>query len=193
MTAEWYGDHDTRMSRYRRSLTRGATYFFTVATYRRRPLLLDARVRSVLRAAIEDVRKVLPFEIDAWVLLPDHLHAIWTLPENDSAYGKRWGLIKSRVSRECRELTGRSVLRSQSRIDRREIDFWQRRFWEHQIGDDGDFEHHVDYIHYNPVKHGLANRVSEWPYSTYHRYVADGIYPDDWAGDPGEVVGKGGE
>ena len=181
------------MSRYRRSPTRGATFFFTVATYRRRPLLTDARVRSALREAIAEVRNSLPFEIDAWVLLPDHLHAIWTLPENDVDYGKRWGLIKARVSRECRDFADVEASRSHSRIKRREIDFWQRRFWEHQIRDDRDFERHVDYIHHNPIKHGLVERVTEWPYSTFHRYVDSGIYPDDWAIDPGELAGNGGE
>jgi putative transposase len=181
------------MSRYRRSLTRGATYFFTVVTYQRRQLLMNARTRSALREAIAEVRKVLPFEIDAWVLLPDHLHTIWTLPENDAEYGKRWGMIKSRVSRECRDLVGGDASRSQSREKRREIDFWQRRFWEHQIRDADDFERHVNYIHYNPVKHELAKRAADWPYSTFHRYIRSGDYSCDWATDPGDITGKAGE
>ena len=181
------------MSYYRRSRTVGATYFFTLTTYQRQPLMIDERVRCALRAAIGEVRQILPFEIDAWVLMPDHLHAIWTLPQNDAEYGERWGLIKSKVSRQCRDLIHEKYSRSFSRVRRREIDFWQRRFWEHRIRDDEDFERHVDYIHYNPVKHGIAKRVSVWPYSTFHRYVSAGVYPADWSGDPEVAIGKGGE
>jgi len=181
------------MSYYRRSHIAGATYFFTLTTYQRLALLTEERVRTAVREAIGEVRISLPFEIDAWVLLPDHLHAIWTLPEHDPDYGKRWGLIKSIVSRQCGDLIPEPSSRSFLRIRRREIDFWQRRFWEHQIRDEGDFERHADYIHYNPVKHGLAAYVSQWPYSTYHRYVADGTYPADWAGNPAVGIGRGGE
>lgn len=178
------------MSRYRRSLAGGATFFFTVNTYRRTRLLTYPNVRAALRDAIERTRSTLPFTIDAWVLLPDHLHAIWTLPEGDAAYGKRWGIIKAQVSRACMHLIENGTQRRLSRIKRRELDFWQRRFWEHQIRDDRDFERHVDYIHYNPVKHGLVNQVVDWPYSTFHRYVIRGIYPRDWCADPGDVTGN---
>ena len=181
------------MSRYRRSLTEGATFFFTVNTYRRRKLLTHAEVRMALRHAINGVREQLPFTIDAWVLLPDHLHTIWTLPRDDAAYGKRWGIIKAYVSRGCAHLAKGDVTRGMSRIKRREIDFWQRRFWEHQIRDDSDYERHVDYIHYNPVRHGLVARAAQWPYSTFHRYTGNGVYPQDWGNDPGEVVGNAGE
>ncbi|MEQ1775674.1 MAG: transposase [Burkholderiales bacterium] len=180
------------MSRYRRSLTEGATFFFTVNTYRRKKLLTHPEVRASLHEAIKHVRKQIPFTIDAWVLLPDHLHAIWTLPKDDSAYGKRWGMIKAQVSRCCAHVADDSA-RSASRIKRHERDFWQRRFWEHQIRDERDFERHVDYVHYNPVKHGLVTQVSQWPYSTFHRYINHGVYPQDWGGDPGEVVGDAGE
>jgi putative transposase len=181
------------MSRYRRSLVKGASFFFTVNAYRRRPVLTHADVRAALRAAIADVRHALPFRIDAWVLLPDHLHAIWTLPEDDALYGKRWGLIKAQVSRLCAHVVNGDVNRSASRVRRRESDLWQRRFWEHQIRDEVDFERHVNYIHYNPVKHGLVTRAVDWPYSTFHRYVRRGIFPTDWAVDPGEVIGDAGE
>ena len=118
------------MSYYRRSHIAGATYFFTLTTYQRLALLTEERVRTAVREAIGEVRISLPFEIDAWVLLPDHLHAIWTLPMLDRDYGKRWGLIKSIVSRQCGDLIPEPSSRSFSRIRRREIDFWQRRFLE---------------------------------------------------------------
>ena len=121
------------------------------------------------------------FETVASVLLPDHLHMIWQLPENDADFSLRWSLIKQRVSRQCADEVSRATL-SQSRIKRKEGAFWQRRFWEHMIRDDTDLHHHVDYIHYNPVKHGYAKRVADWPYSSFHRYVHDGVYPKDWGG-----------
>jgi putative transposase len=175
------------MSQYRRSLTQGATYFFTVNTYQRRPLLTHPEVRYALRQAIEMVRVTMPFTIEAWVLLPDHLHAIWTLPQDDAAFGKRWGIIKSHVSKKCASLIDTQTPRSASRIKRRETDFWQRRFWEHQLRDDCDYERHVDYIHFNPVKHGLVNRVSEWEHSTFHQYVKRELYPHTWGADPGRI------
>lgn len=168
------------MSHYRRSHTTGATYFFTLTSYRRRQVLTEPSVRSALRDAIHVVRERLPFVIHAWVLLPDHLHCIWELPENNAAFGLRWCLIKQRVSRALHGEGAMVLERSSSQIKRREIGFWQRRFWEHQIQDDCDFSRHMDYIHWNPVKHGYVSRVREWPYSTFHRYVRAGFYPEDW-------------
>lgn len=179
------------MSRYRRARTEGATYFFTVNTYRRQALLTRPDVRAALRDAIQLVRSEMPFSIDAWVLMPDHLHAIWTLPLGDAAYGKRWGIIKAQVSRRCMHLV--RLATAESRIKRHEIDFWQRRFWEHQIRDNLDFERHVDYIHYNPVKHGLVKQVAQWPYSTFHRHVTSGVYPNDWGIESDAVSGNAGE
>lgn len=181
------------MSRYRRSKIAGATFFFTVNTYLRRRTLTHPEVRAALREAIQHVRETFPFTIDAWVLMPDHLHAIWTLPRGDTSFGKRWGIIKSRVSRRCGHLLNSNIVQSESRIRRRELDFWQRRFWERQIRDDRDFERCVDYIHYNPVKHKLVDRVKEWPYSTFHRFVSRGIYPENWGADPGMVGDNAGE
>ena len=146
-----------------------------------------------LHEAIERVREQMPFTIDAWVLLPDHLHAIWTLLKDDAKYGKRWGIIKVQVSRCCAHLTDGDANRAVSRIKRHERDFWQRRFWEHQIRDDLDFERHVDYIHYNSVKHGFVTKVAQWPHSTFHRYVNHGAYPQNWGNDPGEVISDAGE
>ena len=181
------------MSRYRRATTEGASYFFTVNTYRRRAILTHPAVRLALREAIEHTRRSLPFVIDAWVLLPDHLHTIWTLPEDDAAFGKRWGIIKSFVSRKCTQVFDIDEPRSESRIKRRENDFWQRRFWEHQLRDEIDYARHVDYIHFNPVKHGYVTRAIDWPYSTFHKFVLRAAYPDNWGVDPGDVLGKGGE
>jgi putative transposase len=125
--------------------------------------------------------------------LPDHLHAIWTLPENDAAYGKRWGIIKAHVSRRCAHVVADAAARRASRIKRRESDFWQRRFWEHQIREQPDYKRHVDYIHYNPVRYGLVKQVAQWPYSTFHRYVKRGVYPETWSADPGTLGDEAGE
>jgi putative transposase len=110
------------------------------------------------------------------------MHCIWTLPEGDSGYSKRWGLIKAGFSQRARELFERSEWMSSSKTKHRESTIWQRRFWEHQIHDSVDFSRHIDYIHWNPVKHGHVIRVADWPYSTFHRYIRDGIYPQNWAG-----------
>ncbi|MCC2971160.1 transposase [Massilia sp. IC2-476] len=169
------------MSRYRRATT-GTSYFFTVVSYKRRPILCDQLVRVALRSAIERVRVRLPFEIDAMVLMPDHLHCIWTLPDGDTNFSTRWSQIKHAVSYACRDAYELSL--STSRRQKREAPIWQRRFWEHRIRDEIDMERHVDYIHFNPVKHGLVGAVSEWPYSTFARYVRDGIYAVDWGGNP---------
>jgi putative transposase len=170
------------MSHYRRANTKDATYFFTVVTYRRQPLLCDTKVRDALRKAIESVRINRPFKIDAWVLLPDHLHCIWTLPSDDADYAIRWGLIKRSVSLACATDYKRLDWMSASKRKHRESTLWQRRYWEHRIRDDQDFTRHVDYIHYNPVKHGLCEQVVDWPYSTFHRYVARGEMGIDWGG-----------
>lgn len=169
------------MSRYRRAHIQGGTYFFTLSTLRRQPVLTLPTVRTALREAIQIARARYPFEILAWVLLPDHLHCIWTLPPDDADFGIRWSLIKRHVTQAANlKTTGIAV--SQSRLARREGTLWQRRFWEHAIRDEEDLRRHVDYIHWNPVKHGLTQRVSDWPYSTYHRYVREGIYAADWGG-----------
>lgn len=114
-------------------------------------------------------------------------HAIWTLPQDDAAFGKRWEIIKSHVSKKGDSLIDTQTARSPSRLKRREIDFWQRRFREHQLRDDSDYEQHVDYIHFNPVKHGLVNRVSEWEHSMFHQYVKRELYPHTWSVDVGRI------
>ena len=167
------------MPNYRRLKTPGASYFFIVVTKNRNPVLCHPSVRKALREAITCVRINMPFTIEAFVLLPDHSHCIWTMPEGDCDYGKRWGKIKGLVSGQCESLCDSSTL-TDSEIKRGESHFWQRRFWEHQIRDEQDFYHHLDYVHYNPVKHGLCNCPSEWAFSSIHRYIAKGYYSPDW-------------
>ena len=168
------------MSHFRRANTRGATYFFTVVTYRRRAFLCDGDVRIALRSAINKVRSQHPFTIDACVLLPDHIHAIWTLPPNDADFAKRWQLIKHYVTQSCGARLHKTEWMTASKTKHRESTLWQRRYWEHQIKDEQDLQRHIDYIHYNPVKHGLVAQVKDWPYSTFHRYVQRNIYPEHW-------------
>ncbi|MBI3897384.1 MAG: transposase [Gammaproteobacteria bacterium] len=168
------------MANYRRTNVAGGTYFFTVVTQERRPLLATDAVRNALRNAIYQARVTLPFDVEAWVLLPDHLHCIWRLSSGDANFSARWAVIKRCVSRDCAALV--DATRSTSKSGRNEYAFWQRRFWEHQIRDDKDLTAHLDYIHWNPVKHGLVRLVNEWPYSTFHGYVAKGTYPSDWGG-----------
>ena len=175
------------MPNYRRAGAKGATYFFTVVTYRRQKFLTLPENRDALRSAIAAAKQYCAFVIEAWVLLPDHMHCIWTLPENDSDFSKRWGLIKAKFSKQKQARLHNEKWMNQSKHKHRESTIWQRRFWEHQIRNDYDFEKHMDYIHFNPVKHGYADRVCDWPYSTFHRYVRSGVYPIAWAGSGVEI------
>ena len=170
------------MARYRRARVAGGTYFFTVVTERRQRVLVLPEVRVALRAAIENVRLTRPFEINGWVLLPDHLHAIWTLPPDDADFATRWRLIKSHVTRQCAFLFSpefHTLRRSAKHCGT----LWQHRYWEHLLRDEADLRTHLDYLHWNPVKHALARRVADWPWSSFHRYVAHGAYPPDWGLD----------
>ncbi len=168
------------MSEYRRIREAGGTYFFTVVTHGRRPILTFADVRQALREGINRVRQSMPFSIEAWVLLPDHLHTIWTLPKHDARYAARWAVLKSCVTKECGSLFGSEKGINISRNNRKEGGLWQRRFWEHVIRDDEDFHRHLDYLHYNPVKHGYVKKPLDWPYSSIHRLVAHGLYTTNW-------------
>ena len=181
------------MSDYRRCFQGGATYFFTVVTHRRQSILTDTPLRRALREAIVAVRQQVPFAIDAWVLLPDHLHCLWTLPAGDAKFGRRWSAIKRRVTQAVASDYAHPEWRNAARIRRRESTIWQRRFWEHGIRDEADFSRHLDYLLFNPVKHGLVSAVVDWPYSSFHRLVRAGMYPAAWGGESG--VGKidGGE
>ncbi len=178
------------MTNYRRNFVSGGSYFFTVNLADRRSSLLTLHV-GLLRAAFRYTRTRHPFSVEAIVVLPDHLHAIWiwTLPEGDSDFSVRWRLIKSAFSRALP--LGEAV--SESRAARSERGIWQRRYWEHTLRDANDFARHVDYIHFNPVKHGYVGRVKEWPYSSFHRMVRLGTCPEDWAGnvnDNGSAFGE---
>ena len=175
------------MTQYRRTKIKGATYFFTVNCAERRGNYLLKNNVDTLRHAIRKVKQAHPFNIDAMVVLPEHLHCIWTLPQDDADYGMRWGLIKAGFSR----LIPTDERCSKSRIKRGERGIWQRRFWEHLIRDEKDFARHVDYIHWNPVKHGCVKRVVDWPYSSFHAYVRQGIYLSDWLGEPVETIDAG--
>jgi putative transposase len=169
------------MTKYRRNFVRGGSYFFTVNLADRRLRLLTEHI-ELLRSAFRYTRGGHPFTVEATVVLPDHLHAVWTLPEGDADFALRWRLIKSTFSRALPR--GERV--SNSRDAKGERGIWQRRYWEHTLRDEGDFERHVNYIHFNPVKHGHVTQAREWPYSSFHRMVRLGVYPEDWAGDLGE-------
>jgi putative transposase len=181
------------MSRYRRSDIPGGTYFFTVVTYRRRNILIEPESRTILREVINSVKQRHPFIINAWVLLPDHLHSIWTLPPGDHNYSKRWGLIKAGFSKQAKNLFHREEWMNESKTRRKESTIWQRRYWEHQIRNSEDYQRHMDYLHFNPVKHGLVKRVIDWPYPTFHRHVKNGVYPEDWCGMTDADVGEFGD
>ena len=168
------------MVRYRRNYVQGGSWFFTVALHDRRSDLLTRHI-DALRSAHQRVRRDRPFRMEAIVVLPDHLHAIWTLPPGDADYAGRWRALKSGF---VRALAGAGV--AVARNHRGEAMVWQRRYWEHTIRDAEDLGRHVDYIHYNPVRHGLVHRAIDWPYSSIHRYVAEGILPPDWAAGPND-------
>jgi putative transposase len=163
------------MPDYIRRRVPGGCYFFTVNLHDRTTRLLTENI-DLLRDVVQTVHRDLPFHIDAAVVLPEHLHMIWTMPIGDANYADRWRRIKASFSRRIE--AGES--RSRSRRRRGERGIWQRRFWEHTIADDEDFERHVDYTHYNPVKHGLVSKPIDWPHSTIHRYVRDGVLDADW-------------
>jgi putative transposase len=160
--------------RYRRARVAGATYFFTVVTRNRSPVLTSPSVLPLLGAAFRAVRERAPFTTDAIVVLPDHLHCIWTLPADDTDFSGRWRRVK-------RFVTTRAGIGS----------IWQPRFWEHLIRGDDDYRQHVDYIHYNPVKHGLVNAPREWQHTSFHRHAAAGRYAMDWgAGVAPQIPGS---
>ena len=175
------------MPDYRRYRVAGGTYFFTVNLLERFPNDLLVRHIDVLRTVVAKVREKRPFHIDAWVVLPDHLHCVWTLPTGDDDFTNRWRLIKQGFSKAL-PVTER---RSKVRIARGERGLWQRRFWEHVIRDDRDYAAHIDYCHINPLKHRYVQRVADWPYSTFHRDVERGFYPPDWAGEPEAALEAG--
>lgn len=173
------------MPDYRRAWHPGGTYFFTVNLLQRHGNDLLTRHINALREAVRSVKQRHPFKIHGWVVLPDHLHCVIELPPQDSDFSTRWRLIKIAFSKSL----PRTERLSETRAKRGERGIWQRRYWEHLIRDEADFRAHMDYVHINPLKHGLVNRVADWPYSTFHRLVEQGVYPQNWAG--GDEAGVG--
>ena len=165
-----------RMPNYRRVWCPGGTYFFTVTLlHRQQNDLLVCHIES-LRNAVDHIRKRYPFTIHGWVVLPDHLHCIIELPPGDTNYSMRWALIKQMFSKSIPVTEQRSAVQQR----RAERGIWQRRYWEHLIRDEADYRTHMDYVHFNPVKHGLVTRVTDWSYSTFHVLVKRGIYLENW-------------
>lgn len=165
------------MPDYRRCRVPGGTYFFTITLLERGGDLLVREIEA-LRAAVRKTRAERLFHMDGWVVMPDHMHCMWTLPAGDDDYSNRIKSIKIRFAREL----PRTEFRSETRSAKGERGVWQRRFWEHTIRDEWDYVHHLDYIHFNPVKHGLVTRVVDWPHSSFHRCVRADLYPLDWGG-----------
>ncbi len=168
------------MSQYHRAYIAGGVYFFTVVTYQRRAVFNTEYRVGILRNAFRKVKSSYPFRMDAIVILPDHLHCIWRLPEMDADYSSRWREIKKAVSRKIHPESN----------ERNERLVWQRRFWEHVIRDQDDWLRHMDYIHYNPVKHGRVKSPKDWPWSSFSRWVDKGIYEMDWGAEEPEGISK---
>ena len=170
---------------YRRSHLTGGCFFFTLVTYRRQKILTIDENITRLRAAMKKEMGTRPFSIDAIVILPDHMHTIWNLPAGDSDYSTRWRNIKRYFSIGC---VGANSDTSVSRQKKREKNIWQRRFWEHAIRDENDWRRHIDYIHFNPVKHGYVPSANEWPYSSFGRCVDKGWYDRHWGSVEPETI-----
>ena len=171
------------MPNYRRVRAPGASYFFTVTLADRRQRVLVGNINA-LRRAFAQTQRELPFKINAMVVLPEHLHCIWSLPPGDADFSLRWQRIKARFTHACRA--------AEASPGQATLPIWQERFWEHLLRDDADFERHVDYIHFNPVKHGHATSAVQWPYSSIHRYIRKGLLPQDWSGHrtPDQCAGE---
>jgi putative transposase len=170
---------------YVRNLVPGGTYFFTCVTYQRAPILTTATARQCLRQAIRRVQHDHPFEIVAIILLPDHWHTIWTLPQDDDRYPLRWMRIKEEFTESWLNLGGAELPQSASRVKHRQRGVWQKRYWEHTVRDEEDLKRCTDYIHWNPRKHNFVSRVRDWEWSSFHRHVELGEYDLDWGGtDP---------
>lgn len=168
------------MSDYRRNRVPGGTYFFTINLRDRRSDLLVKQI-DALRTSVRRVMAKAPFYVDAWTILPEHMHCVWTLPKDDADYSKRWRAIKTLFAKAVPtdRHHGRGI--------------WQNRFWEHTIRDDADYAAHMDYTHFNPVKHGLAGNAADWPFSSFRRCVAKGLYPADWTQTVGGELPDAGE
>jgi len=160
------------MGHYRRLYQKGGLYFFTLVTHQRKPIFNTDIEINILRSAFRKTMEKRPFTIKAIVILPDHLHCIWQLPEEDKDFSSRWKIIKGMVTKKYH-----SIFKNQNIV-------WQPRYWEHLIRDEKDLYNHLDYIHYNPVKHGFVSKPLDWPYSSFHNFVQKGVYEKAW-GDTG--------
>ncbi len=165
------------MSLYRRARVAGASYFLTLTLLDRRNDLLTRHI-DLLRETVRATKDRHPFHIDAWVVLPEHMHCVWTLPEGDSEVALRWKAIRFAFSQGLDKTEPRRL----HQLIRGERGLWQRRYWRQRIADDLDYQRHLDYIHFDPVRHGYVSQAREWPYSSFHRAVRDGLYPADWTG-----------
>ena len=163
---------------YRRDFVPGGSYFFTVVTEQRRRLFADTANVMLLRQAVHSVMQKRPFTIDAIVILPDHIHCIWSLPPEDADFATRWRLIKTWFTKHL--LLQEDIRPNRARIKKCQQAIWQHRYWEHLLRDEADYQIHIDYIHYNPVKHGYVSKPVEWPFSSMKRYVKQGVLPVDW-------------
>jgi putative transposase len=183
------------MSDYKRYFVPGGTYFFTVVTAGRAPLFQDEQAARLLGGVMRRVLTTYPVKVVALVLLRDHLHALWALPSGDHDFATRWKRIKRDFTVAWLQAGGREPVSLKHSPSERRRGIWQRRYWEHAIRDENDLEAHFDYIHYNPVKHGLVRAARDWPWSTFHRYVTSGHYPPNWATAPDEsrLAGAAGE
>lgn len=168
------------MADYRRWRVEGGTYFFTLVAHSRANLFSDPVAKAILGKVFRECIQNWPFSMPAVVLLPDHLHAIWTLPPGDAGYPARWGWIKKEFTKRWLAQGGTEQPVSEARQLRGDHGVWQPRYWEHTIEDEHDFDRHFDYAHYNPVKHGHVTRVCDWPESSFHRWVRAGVYDPDW-------------
>ena len=168
------------MADYRRWYIPGGTYFFTLVTYRRRPLFQHAAARDLLGDLMRQQAERTPFETMAIVLLWDHLHCLWTLPPGDDDYSGRWKKIKATFTRDWLRNGGEDQPVSRAKAARGRRGVWQARFHEHTIRDEKDLENHADYLHYNPVKHGYVNRPWDWQWLSFRRFVELGQYDRDW-------------
>jgi putative transposase len=167
-----------KMPNYKRAYVNGGIYFFTVVTHHRVPVFCDDEKCAYLKRCFNDIARLYPFDTEAIVVLPDHIHTIWTLPENDDDFSNRWMLVKKQFSTHYSGMNTRLINHSMSK--KREQGIWQRRFWEHLIRNEEDFQLHCDYIHYNPVKHGLVSSPGLWEHSSFKQFVKKGYYPSNW-------------